>query len=351
MLVLFFLPGITAETLTGSTPILVYLTNPVSALLNTLLYGSGALLIREVVRRRGVGWTSVLLLGAAFGIFEEGLVVNTWANPWLPQVCRVVHGTPTGLCDYSRVGGISLAFAAQTTIFHAVISITVPIVLVELLFPRRATGPWLGRTAPYLFAACELLVLAFGVVSNIASFRQHGFSGPPAAPYLIELALLALLSVVALRIKPAAPTSYSVSALPPHPWVLRIFAFVVFGVLILLPDVLPSLRVPFPLELAATGMLAALCAWLMASWSRREGWSDRQRLALAAGALGFFLLIWDPILELAGSAGGATTHGTAVVALAYLIMLVVLTQRVGRRVRVQARLATEMATGSSVGEP
>src|SRR5262249_14022150 len=121
---------------------------------------------------------------------------------WLPQVCRVVNGTPTGLCDYSRVGAINLAFAAETTIFHAIISIIVPILLVELLLPRRAAYPWLGRKAPFAFIGAGLLVLAFGVLVNIAAFQQHGLPGPFAEPYLIELALMALLIAVSLAIRP-----------------------------------------------------------------------------------------------------------------------------------------------------
>ena len=38
------------------------------------LYGGGALLIREVVRRSGRGWPTILVLGLAYGIIEAGLV-------------------------------------------------------------------------------------------------------------------------------------------------------------------------------------------------------------------------------------------------------------------------------------
>src|SRR6185437_9021492 len=223
LLVLFLLPGITAEMLTGSTPVLVYLTNPLSFITITLLYGSGAILIREVVRRRGLGWTSVLLLGAAYGIFEEGLLVNTWANPWLPQVCVVTKGVATGICDYSRVGGINLAWALSLTFFHAVISITVPILLVELLFPRRAPLPWLGRKAPVVFIFAEALVLAFGLLLNVLLYRQHGFDGPYLGTYFAETVLMTFFIVLALNIKPRARPA--IERRPPRLWTLRIFGF------------------------------------------------------------------------------------------------------------------------------
>ncbi|MGH7921493.1 MAG: hypothetical protein ACREQM_16350, partial [Candidatus Dormibacteraceae bacterium] len=37
------------------------------------LYGGGALLIREVTRRSGRGWPTMVLLAIAYGIFEEGV--------------------------------------------------------------------------------------------------------------------------------------------------------------------------------------------------------------------------------------------------------------------------------------
>ncbi|HEY7835437.1 MAG TPA: hypothetical protein VIG30_17810, partial [Ktedonobacterales bacterium] len=163
ILLLFFLAGFTAEVLTGSTPILVYLTNPFSFIFNPLLYGCGALLVREIVRHRGLGWTSVLWLGAAYGIFEEGLVINTWADPWAHDVCTLVKGVATGLCDFSRVGGINLLWALELTTFHAIISITIPILLVELIFPSRAARPWLRRRGIIACVVAEGICLLCGL--------------------------------------------------------------------------------------------------------------------------------------------------------------------------------------------
>ena len=74
---LFLLAPIVAELLAGTMPVW-----QVGNLLFLLpLYGSGALLIRELVRRRGRGWTSILLLGAAFGIVEEGIASHALFSP------------------------------------------------------------------------------------------------------------------------------------------------------------------------------------------------------------------------------------------------------------------------------
>lgn len=330
-LVLFLLPGLTAEPLTGSTPILVYFLNPVSGITNTLLYGSGALLIREIARRRGLGWASIMLMGGAYGVFEEGLVVNTWANPWLPQVCAVVHGKAKGICDYGRLGAINWSWASSLTVFHALVSITIPILLVELLFPRVARLPWLGRRSRWLFVAAMLLVFAFGLLINAVVYRQHHRPGPPLGPYLVEALLMAGLVWLALRLKPIRARVSTSSKRAPRLWALRVLAFVVIAVNTALASLFQGAKAPFQAEYVAYTVFALLAFWRLLVVSRRIGWNDEHRLALASGALGFFILLWDPILELIGSAGGNPTRGTLLWALLYLVMLILLARRVPRR--------------------
>lgn len=338
-LTLFFLAGITAETLSGSTPPLVFLTNPVSFIFNPLLYGCGALLIREVARRRKLGWGSILWMGAAYGVFEEGLVINTWANPWAGPVCHVTHGVATGLCDYSRVAGINLAWAFELTVFHAIVSITIPILLVELLFPQRASRTWLGRKGIAVCVAAETLCLSLGILLSFSIFRKHGQAGPLLLPYVIEVALLVGFVTLALT-HPSGVTPLSATRRPPRLWVLRVLALLTSGLTVFLPGAFQGLHAPVLLMLGLGGAFVALATWRVRAWSRRAGWNDRQRLALAAGMLGFYLLLWDPLLEILGQAGGQPTRGTAVVALAYLIALIILARRTARRAQQPVDQAT-----------
>jgi len=90
LLTLFLLAPIIPEMITGSTPPLMFI-NPISLLFETGLYGSGAILIRELVRRRGLGWSSIVLLGAAYGILEEGLIITSWFNPYWPDLGKLAY--------------------------------------------------------------------------------------------------------------------------------------------------------------------------------------------------------------------------------------------------------------------
>ena len=55
-------------------------------LLEALLYGGGAILIREIARGAGRGWLAILGLGLAFGVLEEGL-----RRPQRPAMHRCDH--------------------------------------------------------------------------------------------------------------------------------------------------------------------------------------------------------------------------------------------------------------------
>jgi hypothetical protein len=80
---LILLSPVIAEMLSGSTPPIEWL-NPIAALFLIWLYGSGVLVMRETAVRWKTGWPGILLLGAAYGIIEEGLAVKSFFDPgWM----------------------------------------------------------------------------------------------------------------------------------------------------------------------------------------------------------------------------------------------------------------------------
>ena len=78
-LVLVVLAPMIAEVTIGDLPFGV--PGLVAAVFVLPIYGAGALLVREVVVRRGAGAGAVLLLGAAYALVEEGLALQSLFSP------------------------------------------------------------------------------------------------------------------------------------------------------------------------------------------------------------------------------------------------------------------------------
>jgi hypothetical protein len=176
-LLILFLAPFFGEGLSGSTPPLDLLL-PWNLAFMAALYGCGALVCREVSHRFGLGFRGLVLLGVAYGVWEEGLVDRYWFFPHFWE--------SSGIGTYSVVWHTNVLLAVHLTVFHTAISICASVLVVERLAPSARDRPWVGRPA----LALAGLVLALTPVIY-GEFDQH-----PPVPVLIATALL-LLAVVA----------------------------------------------------------------------------------------------------------------------------------------------------------
>jgi hypothetical protein len=178
---LVLLAPLVAEFLLGNLPITML---PALVALAPM-YGGGALLIREVVRRARRGVPTMLVLGTAYGVVEEGLVTQSLFNPDYAHAHLLDEGFVPAL-------GIAGPWTVFVITLHAVWTTTVPIVLVESCVPGRRTTPWLGRTG--LIVAAVLFVA--GSVANTAfTVAMDPFVAPPvrlASAALVAAALVVL---------------------------------------------------------------------------------------------------------------------------------------------------------------
>ncbi len=184
-----------------------------------LWYGAGAVLIRELARRTGRGWPTILLLGLGFALVEEGLLTQSLFNP---------HYLGLDLISYGHVGwlGTALPWAIFVLSIHVVWSIATPIALIEAIFSGPVSGPaperfrashpdltghptpWLGRAGLGIAAAVMLLG---GAATFAISWAMGGhFLAHPAQ--LVGAALLAASVVtIAFLLRPRAVR-------PVRPW-------------------------------------------------------------------------------------------------------------------------------------
>lgn len=265
-------PGI-PEYLLGSSPVAWLVVSPplfvVNLLVNLGIYTASVLLIREALVRWQKGWPSLLLLGAAFTIVEEGLGAATFFSP-----------SPGGIAVlglYGHALGVNWVDVVGISIYHTVVSVAVPLAIFETAFPERRGRPLLTRRSALALGAA--VATATAVLGGLIVPASRHFSTPLA---LVGASLLALVLLV-LAARQA----------PPWPWVRRerpvsslrqmFLLGLAFVPATLAAEYLPIFLGVHPIVTAAIDL--AVASALLGRVLRSVGAAglDRQRLSLAAG--------------------------------------------------------------------
>jgi hypothetical protein len=267
------------------------------------LYGAPALLIREVARRRGLGWPGILLLAAAFGVVEAAIVDQSM---WSTGYRDIPYWDDMSVPTYLAPIGLSLYLALSFVGGHVILSIGSPIALVEALTPRRRRDPWLGSvTLPvvaFLYAAACALVLVDSYDTGEASATWGQLVGSAAA----VLGLVVAAFAVGRR-----PSMIQPGAVP-RPAVVWAAAFVAMVGWVAIP---PTRVGTLLVALLALG--AVVVVW---RWSHRGDWGQPHVLALASGAVvaaGCFAFLTTPI----GAVSDAEKYGHNLTLLALMVAL------------------------------
>jgi hypothetical protein len=279
-----------AEFLTGSTPFLGPITNPIGFAFNVGLYGGGALLIREAAIRWRKRWGTILLLGGAYAVGEEGFAAKTMIDPLSPIIGNQL---------YSHWMGVNWVPLADLTVFHAAFSITVPILLVELLFPEAKGRRLLGN------GGIVATMVVYGLTVSLLTLR---FGDPyvPSLSVIIFLAIYALALIVAAYLVPRS-FMQAIGERPDRPernFLLLGFGFMGGFFLIsgsLAPGWIVERFLPWPVVAALILPLASLTAWYLVKHAGRSE-NDIVKIDFVLGMILVFVPI-DVLAELGGDVG------------------------------------------------
>jgi len=188
------------------------------------MYGGGALLVREAVRRKGYGWPSILVLGLVFAIFEEAFTTQSLFNPnYLGLNLHLLQPA------YIPAIGMGAWWTIYVLTLHTVWSISTSIALTEALFPGRATTPWLGR--PGLAATVLLFALGAMVMTKITLRGDHFVD--PLHQFVSTALVCVLLTVLAFRLP--KDSSARASGGVPSPWIMGVVALAAGSAFMLVP--------------------------------------------------------------------------------------------------------------------
>ncbi|GHO47456.1 hypothetical protein [Ktedonospora formicarum] len=277
---LLCLSPLVAEYLLGDVPI----TSIALLLAMIPLYGCGALLIREVVRRAGYGWPSILAFGLAYGMIEEGFTTFTLFDPNWAGFHVLTYGYIPSL-------GISLNWTIFVMGLHTFWSIGTPIALMEALAGKQQrTTPWLGKIGLAVVATVFALFVIGPVVYILLTHRFHA-----SVPQVIgtSIAIIIIVGIgILLGQRNRAPHTQTAGHVP-SPWLVMLVALVATSIFQLIYAADPYGLSPWlaglhlPAWAAIVLYLLLLCGMAVpvGFWSRQSGWSDAHRFALAAGAL------------------------------------------------------------------
>lgn len=216
-----------------------------------MVWGCGAVLIREMVQRWSGSWPSILALAAGLSIFVEFLVLQTSVAPipWLELASIPV---------YDRVWGVNWLWFAFMLGYEAVWVVLAPILIVDLMFPGRRNEPWLHRrglaVAALIFAAGSTGLWFLWTRTVVPDVFQQPVYHPPAVTLgLAVLACVLLIPIAyALRRRPLPPEA-SARTLPE--WLVAAaaagFGFPWWTLIVLVFAPVPSLPLWLPLAAAA----------------------------------------------------------------------------------------------------
>lgn len=315
--ILFFLAPLVAEFLLGNLAI----TMLPALIVLAPMYGGGALLIREVVRRTGRGWPGMIVLALAYAVLEEGIITQSLFNP---------NYLGERLLDYGFLPalGIALPWTLFVLTLPTVWSISVPIALVEVLFPERRTTPWLGRPG----LASTFVLFAIGSIAiTAATLSTEAFVAP--VPQLAgAAAAVIVLIVAAFSLPPELHRPADTSTRPaPGAWSVGAFSLAAGSIFMLITIFAQTLHLSdWWIPVALYLLLDAVVIVVIRSWSERQGWGDWHRLALAGGAL--LTYAWYAFPQPSVSLGNSAIDlaGNAVFAAGAVLLIAVAARRLQR---------------------
>lgn len=275
---LVFLAPFIAEVLSGATKVSVLFV----LIPEMMVWGCGALLIRELVRRWGGGWPSLLSLGLGLSIAEEFVVQQTSLAP-LPFPGALVH--------YGRAWGVNWIYFLYMLGFESVFVVLVPVQVTEMLFAQRRNELWL-RTRGMVIAS-----VIFLVGSRIAWYAWIKRARPivlHAPPYdvpwvtiLVGVLAIALLGAAAYAFRDIGTGVPHAARSTPPAWVVGLVVVVLSLPWYALMGFVFTPKQPhvgFGLVLAAGVAWGILAMLVLGSWAASGRWTELHQWAAVFSA-------------------------------------------------------------------
>jgi hypothetical protein len=277
---LLLLAPVVAEVLYGATRVSVLFV----LIPEIMVWGLGALLIRECLRRWNKGWETMLLLGIALAIAEEFVIQQT---SLAPLVGVTAHA-------YGRVWGVNWVYCLWAIGYESGWVVLIPVQLTELLFPDRRQHLWLRprgmALASFIFVVGACMAwYGWTQRARVKIFHMQPYSPPPiyVAGAIVAILLLVVSAYALPTLRRASESSNAKKV--PSAWRVGATCFALgapwaaFALLGWGTGAVP--KVPFQAVLACGGAWAALTLLLMQRWTSSRDWNDAHRYSVVFGGI------------------------------------------------------------------
>ena len=237
------------------------------------------------------------MLGAAYGIIEEGLAVKSFFDPnWMDLGI---------LGSYGRWLGVNWIWSFCLTIFHTVYSIAIPILIFSLLFPDLKNKRLLSDKGLKICFIIFFLTVAF-IFLFLTQYK------PNAILYTLTVIVVALIVIAAWKVKASYISTKNITPILASKWfgfIGATFGFLFFFIMYAIPYFIPIPVIPIILE----GLLCLLVLLFLIKYSGYTN-NDCHKLAFISGVL-------SPLIFLAFIHEINGIFGMSVVAIFFIIFL------------------------------
>ena len=226
------------ESLSTSTPPYQWiLGGPLTIFVTFMFYGLMLLVIEDLVSRYSLDYRKLFLIGLIYGILEEGFLALTNELPAPP-------GFKAG---FGRYYGLNVPWTIFITEFHAVYTVVLTFIIVDLIIPREKSGPVLSKWhyVPVLSYLAILYLFVPSYVINMISTKSNlgfllfqtelFFSNfflinsvrvyPSWQSVAIQLIAILVLSVLVIRLPKLKLDSSEKEFVSRKSYAIRVFAF------------------------------------------------------------------------------------------------------------------------------
>ena len=223
IITILLLSPMLGELLSGSSPPLEFFT-PFGFIIMVTFYGGGTLLIREARARWKLQW-SIGFLAIAYGILEEGIMMQSFFNP--------NHYDLHALSRYGMIGGVQWPWTLGLIVYHATISTLIPLLIVESLWPNHKFTPLLKKKNILLtgIAVTIVTIVMMTIVWSLQNQEDVPYT-PDAFLLIASCCVVGALVFLTYHFRSSRIKTHTVALASP-------FVFTIVGFLIQLCDMFP----------------------------------------------------------------------------------------------------------------